>query len=84
MNHVEINFEVKDMTNFKYENNFDVITCYFDSVNFLQSSRHVTQTEEAKEEVNNMLKAGSNPKVMAELFNKAVKDPSLLDNLKSW
>lgn len=56
----------------------------FDSVNFLQSSRHVTQTEEAKEEINNMLKAGSNPKVMAELFNKAVKDPSLLDNLKSW
>ena len=56
----------------------------FDSVNFLQSSRHVTQTEEAKEEINNMLKAGNNPKVMSELFTKALKDPSLLDNLKSW
>lgn len=56
----------------------------FDSVNFLQSSRHVTQTEESKEEINNMLKAGNNPKVMSELFTKALKDPSLLDNLKSW
>lgn len=56
----------------------------FDSVNFLQSSRHVTQTDEAKEEINNMLKSGSNPKVMAALFNKAVKDPSLLDNINTW
>jgi hypothetical protein len=56
----------------------------FDSVNFLQSSRHVTQTEESREEINNMLKSGNNPKVMSELFNKALKDPSLLDNLKSW
>lgn len=59
-------------------------TVSFDSVNFLQSSRHVTQTDEAKEEINNMLKAGSNPKVMAELFNKAVKDPSLLNNINTW
>lgn len=35
MNHVEIDFKVKDMTNFKYEETFDVITCFFDSVNFL-------------------------------------------------
>lgn len=56
----------------------------FDSVNFLQSSRHVTQTEESKEEINNMLKSGNNPKVMSDLFNKALKDPSLLDNIKSW
>jgi 2-polyprenyl-3-methyl-5-hydroxy-6-metoxy-1,4-benzoquinol methylase len=34
-NHVEIDFAVKDMTNFNYEEKFDVITCYFDSVNFL-------------------------------------------------
>ena len=34
-NHVEIDFKVKDMTNFNYEEKFDVITCYFDSVNFL-------------------------------------------------
>ena len=59
-------------------------TVSFDSVNFLQSSRHVTQTETSKEEINNMLKAGNNPKVMSEVFNKALKDPSLLDNIKSW
>lgn len=35
LNHVEIDFEVKDMTNFSYNSQFDVITCFFDSVNFL-------------------------------------------------
>ena len=35
MNHVDINFSIKDMTNFSYDEKFDVITCYFDSVNFL-------------------------------------------------
>ena len=35
MNHTEIDFKVKDMTNFKYDTPFDVITCFFDSVNFL-------------------------------------------------
>ena len=34
-NHVEIDFSVKDMTNFIYYQKFDVITCFFDSVNFL-------------------------------------------------
>ena len=34
-NHAKINFDVADMTNFNYENKFDVITCFFDSVNFL-------------------------------------------------
>ena len=58
-------------------------TVSFDSVNFLQSSRHVAQTEESKEEVNNMLK-NSDPRQVAELFNKIVKDPSLLDNINSW
>ena len=35
MNHTDIKFDVKDMTNFKYDEKFDVITCFFDSVNFL-------------------------------------------------
>lgn len=34
-NHVTINFKVQDMTNFNYKEKFDVITCFFDSVNFL-------------------------------------------------
>lgn len=34
-NHVEIDFSLKDMTNFNYEHKFDIITCFFDSVNFL-------------------------------------------------
>ena len=34
-NHVQIDFGIKDMTNFAYDEPFDVITCYFDSVNFL-------------------------------------------------
>lgn len=56
----------------------------FDSVNFLQSSRHVTQNENGKEEMDNMLKNSRDPRVMAELFNKIAKDPSLLDNINSW
>ena len=53
-NHVEIDFQVKDMTNFKYDEQFDVITCFFDSVNFL------TKDEVAKmmECVYNNLKDG--------------------------
>ena len=35
-NRVEIDFSVKDMTDFSYDNNFDIITCFFDSVNFLK------------------------------------------------
>ena len=34
-NHVDIDFKVKDMTNFTYDEKFDVVTCYFDSINFL-------------------------------------------------
>lgn len=34
-NHVDIDFKVMDMTNFSFKEKFDVITCYFDSVNFL-------------------------------------------------
>ena len=41
MNHAEVKFDVKDMTNFSYEEKFDVITCYFDSVNFLNKDEVV-------------------------------------------
>ncbi len=44
LNHVDIKFDIKDMTNFNYNEEFDVITCYFDSVNFLN-----------KDEVKNMM-----------------------------
>ena len=56
----------------------------FDSVNFLQSSRHVTQTDEAKEEINTAMKNAKDPRQMADLFNKLAKDPSLLNNINTW
>lgn len=56
----------------------------FDSVNFLQSSRHVTQTDDAKEEINTAMKNAKDPRQMAELFNKLAKDPSLLNNINTW
>lgn len=59
-------------------------TVSFDSVNFLQSSRHVTQTEEAREEINTALKNAKDPRQMAELFNKLSKDPSLLNSINTW
>ena len=56
----------------------------FDSVNFLQSSRHVTQTDTAKEEISTAMKNAKDPRQMAELFNKLAKDPSLLNNINTW
>ena len=58
-------------------------TVSFDSVNFLQSTRHV-DNEPNNEDYNEMLKAANNPRVAADLFNKAMKNPELLDKLKSW
>ncbi|MDE6585024.1 MAG: class I SAM-dependent methyltransferase, partial [Anaeroplasmataceae bacterium] len=45
MNHLHIPFHVGDMTNFNLEKTYDMITCFFDSVNFLKN----------KEEVQNLL-----------------------------
>ena len=36
LNRFDIKFHVADMTNFNLESKFNVITCYFDSVNFLE------------------------------------------------
>ena len=35
MNHLDINYHVLDMSNFQLNEKFNVITCFFDSVNFL-------------------------------------------------
>lgn len=35
MNHLKINYHVLDMSNFKLNEKFNVITCFFDSINFL-------------------------------------------------
>lgn len=53
----------------------------FDSVNFLQSSRHISN-----ETSNELIDTASlkNPKAMASLFEKAVKDPSMLNKIKTW
>lgn len=58
-------------------------TVSFDSVNFLQSTRQ-TSNETSNEDYSEMLKTANNPKVAADLFNKAMKDPSMLDKIKSW
>ena len=54
----------------------------FDSVNFLQSSRH-TNTETQSNEVNDFFKSKTtNPKAVAEFMKKVVANPSLLNNVK--
>lgn len=53
----------------------------FDSVNFLQSTRHVTNETNTDPIDASALK---NPRVMADLFDKAMKNPTVLDNLKTW
>lgn len=58
-------------------------TVSFDSVNFLQSTRQ-TSNETSNEDYSEMLKTANNPRVAADLFNRAMKDPSMLDKIKSW
>lgn len=53
----------------------------FDSVNFLQSSRHISN-ETSNEQIDTA--SLKNPKAMALLFEKAVKDPSMLNKIKTW
>ena len=54
----------------------------FDSVNFLQSSRH-TNTETQINEANDFFKSKTtNPKAVAEFMKKVVANPSLLNNVK--
>jgi hypothetical protein len=53
----------------------------FDSVNFLQSSRHISN-ETSNEQIDTA--SLKNPKAMASLFERAVKDPSMLNKIKTW
>ena len=41
INRLDIDFRVCDMTNFKTEYKYDMITCFFDSMNFLTSKKDV-------------------------------------------
>lgn len=41
INHLDIPFYVMDMTNFRLDQKFDVITCFFDSVNFLSDKKQI-------------------------------------------
>ena len=41
INRLDINFYVDDMTTFKVEDKKDVITCFFDSINFLNNEKDI-------------------------------------------
>ena len=41
INHLDIPFYVADMTSFNLDTKFDVITCFFDSVNFLDNKSKI-------------------------------------------
>ena len=41
INHLDIPFYVADMTSFELDNKFDVITCFFDSINFLDNKSKI-------------------------------------------
>ena len=41
INHLDIPFYVMDMTSFRLDEKFDVITCFFDSVNFLKDKKQI-------------------------------------------
>lgn len=42
INHLDIPFYVMDMTSFRLDEKFDVITCFFDSVNFLKDKKQIS------------------------------------------
>ena len=44
INHLSIPFYVADMTNFKLEKTYDMVTCFFDSFNFLKNIQLVNST----------------------------------------
>ncbi len=39
INHVDIDFRIRDMSDFSYSKPFDVITCFFDSINFIPKEK---------------------------------------------
>lgn len=43
INHLQIPFYVMDMVDFKLDNKFNVITCFFDSINFLNNKNKIKQ-----------------------------------------
>lgn len=54
----------------------------FDSINFLQSARH-TDSSNTSDEATTFFKSGpKSPAQMAEFMSKALKNPSMLDNIK--
>lgn len=57
-------------------------TVSFDSVNFLQNSRHVN-TEPSSNEAETFFKSKNySPAAVAALYKKALENPSMLDNVK--
>lgn len=57
-------------------------TVSFDSVNFLQNSRHVN-TEPSNNEAETFFKSKNySPAAVAALYKKALENPSMLDNIK--
>ena len=43
INHLDIDFKVANMIDFKYDIKFDCITCFFDSINFLNNKNDITK-----------------------------------------
>ncbi len=56
INHFNINYNILDMTDFSYDFKFDVITCFFDSINFLNNIELVNKL--FKTVYNNLNKGG--------------------------
>lgn len=52
----------------------------FETVNFLQSSRQISNTNAEPINTANL----KDPKALTEFFTKAMKDPTVLNNLKKW
>jgi len=67
VNHLNFNLYHEDMTNFNIDKKYDMITCFFDSINFLNNKSKIKQ-------MFNTIKIHLNPKgyFICDIFSKAL------------
>lgn len=69
MNHLSIPFHIRDMTQFTLNQKFDVITCFFDSVNFLKTKEQINALQSCVERHLN-----ENGLFIFDIFSKTLLD----------
>lgn len=67
INRMDIDFYIQDMTKFKIDKKYNVITCYFDSINFIKEKKDI---DKMMESVSHHLKEGGY--FICDIFSKVM------------